>query len=154
MIMNESPMNTPASGDSLHLLASLLAMALPQWIPVQTRLPEDKQAVIFVVDGQDWQPHLTGRVLGGSYNAISGSFSVPGLGLCASHWMPAPLAPHDPALAGLNVDPAQAQTMAGLLQRVCAIEALLQQNQHAISAVWRHVPIGSPGQQPLTLNHK
>lgn len=149
--MTITPMNKPASGDTLQLLASLLAMALPHWIPVQTRLPEDKQAVIFVVDGQDWQPHLTGRVLGGSYNAITGSFSVPGLGLCASHWMPAPLAPHDPALAGLSVDPAQAQTMAGLLQRVRAIEALLQQNQPAINAAWRHVPIGSSAQQPLTL---
>lgn len=136
-------MNTPASGDSLHHLASLLAMALPQWIPVQTRLPEDKQAVIFVVDGQDWQPHLTGRVLGGSYNAVTGAFSVPGLGLCATHWMPSPLAPHDSALAGLNVDPAQAQFMAGLLQRVRAIEAQLQQNQPAINAAWRNMPISS-----------
>lgn len=141
-------MNTPANDDSLHFLASLLAMALPQWIPVQTRLPEDKQAVIFVVDGQDWQPHLTGRVLGGSYNAVTGAFSVPGLGLCASHWMPSPRAPHDPALTGLSGDPAQARFMAGLLQRVRAIEALLQQNQPAINAAWRNIPFGSATTQP------
>lgn len=94
--MTEFPIAPLDQSSPLHLLASLVAVVRPQWIPVSEKLPVDRQAVLFVVDGRYWQPHLTGRVLGGAYDAVSGNFSVPGLGLIASHWMPAPPAPHDP----------------------------------------------------------
>lgn len=63
------------------------------WIPVSERLPEDLQTVAFVVKARD-DEYLHGRVLGGIYQSgVMSCFSVPGLGVCASHWMPLPEAP-------------------------------------------------------------
>lgn len=68
------------------------------WISVDERLPEPGQTVAFVVDSENWATfkYLHGRVLGGSYLPGQG-FSVPGLSLMASLWMPLPPAPPIPA---------------------------------------------------------
>lgn len=69
--------------------------AASEWIPVSERLPADQQSVLFVVwSTNSIMEHLHGRVLGGKYLGGSWSgFSVPGLVLEASHWMPAPAPP-------------------------------------------------------------
>lgn len=64
------------------------------WISVDERLPEPRQAVAFIVDSENWPTfkYLHRRVLGGIYLPEQG-FSIPGLSLMASHWMPLPPAP-------------------------------------------------------------
>lgn len=64
-----------------------------QWISVSESMPADGQNVAFVVksDMHDW---INGRVLGGRYTTgLGGGFSVPGMLVLASHWMPLPDAP-------------------------------------------------------------
>ena len=70
----------------------------PGWISVKDRLPEDRQSVAFVVQcgGKVWG-YLNGRVLGGNYSQAYGGFSVPGLTVPASLWMPLPSPPTQPA---------------------------------------------------------
>lgn len=64
-----------------------------QWIPVSERMPSDGQNVAFVVKS-DLHDYLDGRILGGRYTSgIAGGFSVPGMHVLASHWMPLPDAP-------------------------------------------------------------
>ncbi|MGU2415272.1 DUF551 domain-containing protein [Burkholderia cenocepacia] len=65
------------------------------WISVEDRLPEEGQAIAFVVHwpGNEF---LHGRVLGGTFHSYGGkmpTFSVPGTGFKATHWMPLPTAP-------------------------------------------------------------
>jgi hypothetical protein len=67
------------------------------WISVDDRLPEEGQDIAFIVKAAKGsiQDHINGRVLGGRF-MIMGSyptFTVPGLGFNASHWMPLPAAP-------------------------------------------------------------
>jgi hypothetical protein len=87
--------------DGYHAMLSA-APPLPVvqgWISVKDRLPDDGQTVAFVVDckNPNWD-HLHGRVLGGLYlGTKNGGFSVPGLTVNASHWMPLPAAPTPPA---------------------------------------------------------
>ncbi|MBR8241078.1 DUF551 domain-containing protein [Burkholderia multivorans] len=71
------------------------------WISVEDRLPEEGQAVAFVVHwpGDEF---LHGRVLGGTFHSYGGkmpTFSVPGTGFEATHWMPLPTAPADASRA-------------------------------------------------------
>ena len=66
------------------------------WISVEDRLPEEGQAIAFVVHwpGDEF---LHGRVLGGTFHSYGGkmpTFSVPGTGFKATHWMPLPTAPN------------------------------------------------------------
>jgi hypothetical protein len=76
-----------------HAATPSAAQAAPQWISVEERLPEDRQAVMFVVDCKhpSWE-YLNRRVLGGTYVAGQG-FGIPGLTIGASHWQPSPPAP-------------------------------------------------------------
>jgi hypothetical protein len=76
-------------------LRSALEAAVPQWIPVSERLPDERQSVVFVVSCKNPSyDHLDGRVLAGIYIAgPCGGFSVPGLTINASAWMPSPLPP-------------------------------------------------------------
>lgn len=68
------------------------------WISCAERLPEDRQAVIFVVECiSGIFGHLHGRVLGGTYVAGQG-FGVPGLSIDASCWQPSPAPPLPPQL--------------------------------------------------------
>jgi hypothetical protein len=64
-----------------------------QWISTKDRLPEDRQAVAFVVDckASVWE-YLHGRVLGGTFMSQQG-FGIPGLTIGASHWQPLPQPP-------------------------------------------------------------
>ncbi|WP_423236979.1 DUF551 domain-containing protein [Burkholderia multivorans] len=71
------------------------------WISVDERLPEEGEAIAFVVHwpGDEF---LHGRVLGGTFHSYGGkmpTFSVPGTGFKATHWMPLPTAPADAARA-------------------------------------------------------
>lgn len=69
-----------------------------EWISTADRLPEDGQAVAFVVDCKpgSHMDYLDGRVLGGMFKAGKfGGFSVPGLQTAARYWMPLPDAPKD-----------------------------------------------------------
>lgn len=77
------------------LFAAQPSVQVPQWISVSEKMPEDRQEVLFVVDCKNPQyEHLHGRVLGGKYiTGQPGYFSVPGLGVNASFWMPSPAAP-------------------------------------------------------------
>lgn len=75
------------------LFLSYAQPATEQWISTSERMPADGQNVAFVVksDMHDW---LDGRVLGGRYTTgLGGGFSVPGMHVLASHWMPLPDAP-------------------------------------------------------------
>ena len=59
-------------------------------------MPDDGQSVAFVVSLSAGSTHeyLNGRVLGGTYHGGKyGGFSVPGLQVSASHWMPLPAPP-------------------------------------------------------------
>lgn len=71
-------------------------MTQDKWISVNERLPEDGQSVAFVVTTKNtsWD-YLNGQVLGGTYykSPFGGDFSIPGLTITASHWMPLPPAP-------------------------------------------------------------
>lgn len=81
--------------DAAYALLTLAAPPTAQaegWIGVDERLPEHGQAVAFVVRTDGFQQHLNGRVLGGCFVRGQG-FSVPGLGLEATHWMPLPPPP-------------------------------------------------------------
>jgi hypothetical protein len=66
------------------------------WISVQDQLPVDGQSVAFVVSTKSptWE-YLHGKVLGGTYwkSTFGGDFSIPGLTITASHWLPLPPAP-------------------------------------------------------------
>ncbi|KWH17621.1 DUF551 domain-containing protein [Burkholderia multivorans] len=71
------------------------------WISVDERLPEEGEAIAFVVHwpGDEF---LHGRVLGGTFHSYGGkmpTFSVPGTGFKATYWMPLPTAPADAARA-------------------------------------------------------
>lgn len=67
--------------------------AKEQWIPVSESMPTDGQNVAFVVKS-DMHDRINGRVLGGRYTTgLGGGFSVPGMHVLASHWMPLPDAP-------------------------------------------------------------
>lgn len=69
-----------------------------EWISTADRLPEDGQTVAFVVSaGPSGRfDYLDGSVLGGTYQAGRyGGFSVPGLLVSASYWMPLPEAPSE-----------------------------------------------------------
>ena len=70
---------------------------LNAWIPTSERLPEDGASVAFVVRSSGAFEYLNGLVLGGIYNAnkYSGGFSVPGLVIGASYWLPLPPAPNE-----------------------------------------------------------
>ncbi|WJN74414.1 DUF551 domain-containing protein [Burkholderia anthina] len=66
------------------------------WISVDERLPDEGQAIAFVVHwpGDEF---LHGRVFGGTFHSYGGkmpTFSVPGIGFKATHWMPLPTAPN------------------------------------------------------------
>lgn len=66
------------------------------WISVDERLPDEGQNVAFVVSGASLPfDHLNGKVLGGYFAHVARhpTFSVPGLGLRASHWQPLPAPP-------------------------------------------------------------
>lgn len=79
------------------------------WVPASERPPDDGQSVTFVakVSPDSALHYLHGRVLGGMYRAgIDGGFSVPGLTLDASAWMPAP----QPPVAALAQQAAAGQT--------------------------------------------
>lgn len=75
---------------------SELSAGLGAWIPTSQRLPEDGASVAFVVRSSGAFEYLNGRVLGGTYSTqkYSGGFSVPGLVIGASFWMPLPPAPN------------------------------------------------------------
>lgn len=80
---------------------------MSEWISVEKALPADGQTVAFVVDCKsEILGYLHGRVLGGYFSYIGPypTFSVPGLGLSASHWMPLPNPPqlrdHEPETTG------------------------------------------------------
>lgn len=63
------------------------------WVSVAERLPQDGQAVAFVVDARDaMRREYHGRVLGGRYSAVAG-FTAPGMSFRVSHWTPLPAAP-------------------------------------------------------------
>jgi hypothetical protein len=64
------------------------------WISVDERLPEPGQNVAFVVRASSYGSFrlLNGRVLGGRFLPGEG-FSLPGLCVDASHWMPLPAPP-------------------------------------------------------------
>jgi hypothetical protein len=85
----------------MNLSRQLVQAAAPQWISVDERLPDEGQHVAFVVqaDKGSIQEHINGRVLGGQFVMVCGhpTFTVPGLGFRASHWMPLPAAPKDSA---------------------------------------------------------
>jgi chromosome condensin MukBEF ATPase and DNA-binding subunit MukB len=71
--------------------------AQPGWISVDERMPDEGQSVAFVVSSASPTfAYLNGRVLGGYFGHVARhpTFSVPGLGLRASHWMPLPTPPH------------------------------------------------------------
>lgn len=73
---------------------------MSEWISVETALPADGQTVAFVVDCKSATfGYLHGRVLGGYFSWVGQmpTFSVPGLGLSASHWLPLPEPPKPPA---------------------------------------------------------
>ena len=76
---------------------------LGAWIPCSERLPDDRQDVSFVVKSDNLLAYLNGRVLGGRYQAgYGGGFTVPGMVVDATYWMPqqdAPSAPINPATA-------------------------------------------------------
>ncbi|MFW8567030.1 DUF551 domain-containing protein [Orrella sp. 11846] len=66
------------------------------WISVDDQFPKDGQPVAFVVAmTPGGLSHLMGKVLGGTFakSEHGGSFGVPGLTFCASHWMPLPSPP-------------------------------------------------------------
>jgi hypothetical protein len=66
------------------------------WISVDDRMPDEGQNVAFVVSGASLPfDHLNGKVLGGYFAHVARhpTFSVPGLGLRASHWQPLPALP-------------------------------------------------------------
>lgn len=70
---------------------------MSDWINVDDRLPEEGQDVAFIVDS-DKSPvfsYLHGERLGGRFHRLAGraTFSVPGIGFVASHWMPLPEPP-------------------------------------------------------------
>ncbi|WP_345815336.1 DUF551 domain-containing protein [Paraburkholderia sp. PREW-6R] len=70
------------------------------WISVDERLPDEGQNVAFVVSSASPTfAYLNGRVLGGYFGHVAKhpTFSVPGLGLHASHWMPLPASPQSTA---------------------------------------------------------
>jgi hypothetical protein len=70
--------------------------AQPVWISVDEQMPNEGQSVAFVVSSASPTfAYLNGRVLGGYFGHVARhpTFSVPGLGLHASHWMPLPEAP-------------------------------------------------------------
>lgn len=75
------------------------------WISVDERLPEPGQNVAFVVRASSDGAFrlLDGRVLGGRFLPGEG-FSVPGLCVDASHWMPIPAPPASEAKGASNVD--------------------------------------------------
>jgi hypothetical protein len=72
---------------------------MSDWISVDYCLPAEGQSVAFVVDckGGPYE-YLNRRVLGGVFSMVGRypTFSTPGLGLAASHWMPLPDAPEAP----------------------------------------------------------
>lgn len=77
------------------LLEAMGAQPVPaaEWVSVDERLPEGRAAVAFVVDCKNERfKYLDGRVLGGTYVTGQG-FSIPGMTIGASHWMPLPPPP-------------------------------------------------------------
>lgn len=68
----------------------------PEWIPVEKQLPQIGQRIIFVAKCHNESSFEHGNVYGGKYTP-DGSFSTPGCGLGATHWMPSP-APPSPGL--------------------------------------------------------
>lgn len=84
--------------DAWNDRAAQPSVQVPQWISVSDEMPEDRQDVLFVVDckGPKYD-HLHGRVLGGKYiGGQHGYFSIPGMGVAASYWMPSPPPPAAP----------------------------------------------------------
>lgn len=69
---------------------------LGPWISTAERLPDDGASVAFVVRSSGTFEYLNGRVLGGTYSSAryAGGFSVPGLVIGASFWMPLPPPPN------------------------------------------------------------
>jgi len=68
-----------------------------KWISVKNELPADGQTIAFIVQSKDspTYSYLDGEVMGGRFHYLAGqaTFSVPGIGFSASHWMPLPTPP-------------------------------------------------------------
>lgn len=100
---DEETFDKPFPNDDINVLWALWQVARrttpdrEAWISIEDRLPEEGQDVAFVVKAAKGsiQDYLNGRVLGGGFMIVGGhpTFTVPGVGFNASHWMPLPTAP-------------------------------------------------------------
>lgn len=80
-----------------HINAWCRRSAVEYWVRMDERRPDHGQTVAFVVESNSPNTpsfnHLHRRVFGGRYDAENNWFSVPGLSLQASYWMPLAAAP-------------------------------------------------------------
>lgn len=104
-VIKQWPEQMPRLGQCRMEIRALVYAAHPAsaWVSVAERLPDEDQSVAFVVSckNPNWDD-LNGKVLGGTYRAGKfGGFTVPGLTIGASHWMPLPAAPVPGAKEGM-----------------------------------------------------